>query len=340
MKDIDYSKIIKRSWEITKKNKWLWVVGVVIAAFGGGSGSGGGGGGSSSSTSTTLPSQSPAPIPVEDIKDKTSYVLGIATDSLQNWLSNFPAINWFVIGVFIFLVILFGTVVIWILTSWAKGALIQGLEDADNEKEVTLKSISPYGISNIKKIIIFGLISTGMTLLVLFGALIAVGLGFLIYSFADSSSTILLVLLGILLTFVFIIVIAIFTMVSIYAERLMVLKGLSPWEAWKKGFSLSKGNFFPTFIMGIINGFIGFSVGCLGMIALLILFAIPGFLIIYPIFKDGFNMPSASQIFAIIVLFFLLGSINMAIRAVFTVFNYGNWNLFFKQIIDKEEKQI
>ena len=339
MSSIEYDKIISRSWQITKKNKWLWVVGIVIAAFGGGSGSGGGGG-SSSSTSTSVPSDSSSPMPIEDIKDKTSYVLGMATDSLQNWFSNFPTINWFVLGLIVFLVIIFGTAVIWVLTSWAKGALIQGLEDADNEKEVTLKSISPYGISNIKKLMIFGLISFGMGLMLLLGVSIFVGIGFLIYSFAGNSSTILLVLLGILLAFVFIILIAIFTMVSIYAERLMVLKGLGPWEAWKKGFGLSKGNFFPTFIMGIINSIIGFSVGCFGMIALLILFAIPGFLIIYPIFKDGFKFPSSSQIFAIIVLLFLLGSINLAIRAVFTVFNYGNWNLFFKQIINKEEKLI
>jgi hypothetical protein len=340
MKDVDYSKIIQRSWEITKKNKWLWVTGMVIAVFGGGSGSGGGGGGSSSGTSTSVPSDSSSPMPIEDIKDKTSYVLGIATDSLQNWFSNFPTINWFILGLIVFFVIIFGTVVIWILTSWAKGALIQGLEDADNEKEVTLKSISPYGISNIKKLMIFGLISFGMSLILFLGVSIFVGIGYLIYSFAGSSSTILLVLLGILLAFIFIILIAIFTMISVYAERLMVLKGLVPWEAWKKGFSLSKGNFFPTFIMGIINSIIGFSVGCLGMIALLILFAIPGFLIIYPIFKDGFKFPSQSQIFAIIVLFFLFTSINIAIKAVFTVFNYGNWNLFFKQIINKEEKLI
>lgn len=340
MSSIDYSKIIQRSWEITKKNKWLWVVGIVIAAFGGGSGSGGGGGGSSSSTSTTRPSEPPSPIPVEDIKDKTSYVLGMATDSLQNWFSNFPTINWFVLGLIVFLVIIFGTVVIWILTSWAKGALIQGLDDADNEKEVTLKSISPYGISNIKKLMIFGLISFGMGLILFLGVSIFVGIGFLIYSFAGSASTILLVLLGILVALALAVLMIIFTMISVYAERLMVLKGISPWEAWKKGFGLSKGNFFPTFIMGIINSIIGFTVGCLGMIALLILFAIPGFLIIYPIFKDGFNVPSASQIFAIIVLFVLFFSINLAIKAVFTVFNYGNWNLFFKQIINKEEKLI
>ena len=45
MSSIEYDKIISRSWQITKKNKWLWVVGIVIAAFGGGSGGSGGGGG-------------------------------------------------------------------------------------------------------------------------------------------------------------------------------------------------------------------------------------------------------------------------------------------------------
>lgn len=338
MQNIDYGKIIKRSWEITWKNKWLWVTGMVLAAFGS-SGSSGGGGSSGSTSSQSIPSSSPLPSPVE-IKDKTSYVLGAATDYIKNWFSNVPVQNWILLGLLILFLVIVGVCIVWVLTHWAKGALIQGFEDADNDKLVTLKSISPYGISNVKKLIIFSLISVGMSIFVLVSLTLFVGLGYLAFTLFKPVGTILLILFGILAFLVFIASMAIFTMVTIYAERLIVLKGFAPWQAWKKGFSLSKGNFMSTLLMGIINSIIGATTGCLGVIVLLIVFAIPGFLLIYPIFKDGFKIPSLMQIFGILIFILLFFSINTMLRAVFIVFNYGNWNIFFKEIINKEGEVI
>src|SRR3989344_4515034 len=47
MSSVDYSRILKRSWQLSWKNKWLWVYGLILAIFGGSGGSGGGAGFSS-----------------------------------------------------------------------------------------------------------------------------------------------------------------------------------------------------------------------------------------------------------------------------------------------------
>jgi len=339
MKDIDFGKIIKRSWYLTWNNKWLWVTGLVLAVFaGGGSGSGGGGGSSSSQSGVPNATETPQPV-IDEIKRQTDSVLGEATNVMSNWFSNIPTQNWVFFFLALLAFIIFTVAAVWIVTSWAKGALIWGLNDADDEKIVDLKSISPKGISKIKDLILFNLISTGITFALVFGLTLIVGLGFLIKLALPVLGIIWLILFGIVGVLAFVVAIVLFIMLSVYAERLIVLKDYSPWEAWKKGLVLGKSNFIPTLSMGIINSAIGCGAGCLSLIALLIVFGIPAYLLISPIFKDGFSVPNISQIIGIIIIIILFFSINTLVRAVLMVFNYGNWNLFFKQIFTESKNE-
>jgi hypothetical protein len=340
MKDIDYGKIIKRSWQLTWKNKWLWVMGIVLAAFGGGgSGSSGGSSGSSGGSNIKIPSVSPSPAPtnIQNFRNETSYVLGTATNFLKSWFMNISAGSWILLGLLILLFIVFSTAIVWILTSWAKGALITGLNIADMDQPVDLKNSSPSGVAKIKDLIIFKLISAGLTIAIVLGIAAIFGLGFLVKLAIPFLGIIWLVLFGIVGVLAFAVAMVFFTMLTIYAERLIVLKNISAWKAWKKGLSLGRHNFLPTLIMGFINSVIGCVSGCVGILALLLVFALPGALLIVPIFRNGFHFPGLGQIVGIVILLVLFITINLLIRAVFVVFDTGNWNLLFKEIY-KEEK--
>ncbi|QQG41973.1 MAG: hypothetical protein HYV90_01515 [Candidatus Woesebacteria bacterium] len=340
MQNIDYGKIIKRSWELTWKNKWLWVMGLVLAAFGGGSSGGSGGGGGSSSSNVNIPDASPSPNPtnIQNIREQTSYVLGEATNIFKNWVTGIPVGTWILLGLLILIVAVFTTAVLWVLTSWAKGALIAGLNMADMDEAVDLKKVSPKGIAKIKDLIIFNLISFGITTVLILGLIFIIGIGFLIKLLIPVLGIIWLILFGIVGVLGFIVAMVLFVMLSIYAERLIVLKDYSPWKAWKKGLSLSKGNFIPTFVMGIINSAIGCASGCVGLLILGLALGIPGYFLIAPSFDNGFHFPGAGQIIGIAILFLVFVSINSLIKAVFIVFNYGNWNLLFKEIFKEETK--
>lgn len=339
MKDIDFGKIIKRSWYLTWNNKWLWVMGLVLAVFaGGGSGSGGGGGSSSSQSSVPNTTGTPQPV-IDEIKRQTDSVLGEATNVITNWFSSIPAQNWVFFFLAVFVFVIFTIAAVWIVTSWAKGALIWGLNDADDEKTVDLKSVSPKGISKIKDLIVFNLISTGITFALVLGLLLIFGLGFLVKLLIPVLGIILLILFGIAGVLAFIVAMVLFVMLSVYAERLIVLKDYSPWEAWKKGLFLGKSNFISTLSMGIINSAIGCGAGCLSLIALLIVFGVPAYLLIAPMFTNGFNAPNLPQVVGILIIIVLFFSLNTLMRAVLMVFNYGNWNLFFKQIFTESKNE-
>lgn len=342
MKDIDYGQIIKRSWELTWKNKWLWVVGLVLAIFGGGSSYSSNGG---SSSSTKFPSASPSPSPqalpsqlnMNGLENTASHVLGAATNTLVSWFKSIPPEYWLILVLGVLVFAIFSAGVVWVIKSWATGALISGLDDADNGQKVDLKTMTPKGIAKIKDLIIFDLVSFGMVFLAVLGLGIVVGIGFLLKALVPVIGLAILILLSIVAVLAFIVAVFLFSMLVLYAQRLIVLKGYKAWDAWKKGLSLTKGNFLPTIIMGIVNGVIGCLGGCGALIALVIVFGIPGFLLIYPVFSHGFHFPSVGTIIGIVILFLLFGSAYNLVRAVLVVFSYGNWNLFFKQIIEREE---
>lgn len=340
MEQIDFGKIIKRSWDLTWKNKWLWVVGIVLTASGGSGFSGSGGGSSSNSASPDLPGASPRPFDIESIRNETNNVLGVATDAVGDWFSSIPPEKWMFFGLGVLVFILFSIAIAWVLKSWATGALITGMEDADLGKEVNLKTLTPQGLRNIKNLIMLGIISSFMFITLYVVYLLLLGIGFGIRAIVPLLGNIWIGIFGVVGVLIVIVLSVIFAMLTVYSERLIVLKGYSPLNAWKKAFKLTKGNFLPTAIMGIINGFLGCLAGCAGTVVLLIALAIPGIILIMPIFKDGFTFPSVPQIIGILILLTIFITVSRLISAVLVVFNAGNWNQIFKIIMSKDSTLI
>lgn len=331
---MDYSKIIKRSWYLTWKNKWLWVCGLVLSAFSSSMYRGGGSG-----PSTSSPSSTPTPnFDPNDIKEKTSYVLGTTTNNITDWLASVPVSSWVLIGTLVLLLIILGIVCSLVLRSWAKGALILGFEDAEKEIEVNLKTISPYGLANIKNLILYGIIAGVMSFLIIMALILVFGLIYLITSFMGNLGTVLLIIFAIFAFIFLIYLLLIFSMIHVYAERLITIYSYTPWEAWKKGVALSRHNFINTLIMGSINVFIGFITGLLGLIFSAIVLGAPAYYVIYPIFKDGFSMPNFTQIVSVVILVLVFLISATTFNAVFEVFKYGNWNLFFNQVFKTKEE--
>lgn len=337
MENIDYGRIIKRSWQITLKNKWLWVMGLVLATFS----FGGGTGYSGSSLTGNIPKDLPREIP-SSLPEETSQVLGQSINFIKTWLGQISPLVWFLLGGGIILVVLVWIVVRMIAKAWAKGALITGLEEADGEKEVTLSTTSPSGKRAIKNLIILGIISFFITLGIFLGLGLLVGFGYLIFSFSDFLKNFWLILVGALGILSFCFFLVLLAMLNVYSERLIVLRNYSPWEAWKRGLGLAYHHFFPTLIMGIVNQALGCTLGCLTTMILLLILGVPGALLVWAAikeFKDGFQWADLRLVLGVVLLVFIFFCLNILIRAIILVFNYGVWNLFFKEIILKEENE-
>lgn len=336
MASIGYGKIIKRSFEIAKKFKWLWIYGLVLGAS---FSSGGGGSGSSSSPLKNLPKNLPKEIP-KDLPQQTEKVLGETTNIIKDWFISIPASTWILLGFTFLILIILGIIISWILRSWAKAGLIHGTYDADQNQNVTLLSTSQKAIPKIKALIIYSLISFGFGILVIFGPMIIVGSGFLFLSLIPPINYIWLVLSGIAAVIFIVIAIVLFSITSIFAERLIVLKNYTPFNAWKKGLSFSKKQFIPSILMELINQVCGCGIGCVGLLIFAVVLGIPGLVILIPAFSNGFHLPSPPAIIALLMFFILAIIIMQLINAIFTVFKYSNWNLFTQEFFKENQETL
>lgn len=338
MSSPDYSGILKKSWNTTFKNKWLWVYGLVLAIFAGGFGSGGSSGNLGSAVNNdsfkNLPNAIPSGAPLRD----TTQVLGKSINVLTDWISQIPALIWIVVGIGILIAILFRMIVTWVVTSWAKGALIGGLNDALDDKEVTLINTTRYGIASFKRFIIFSFLTTGIVLGSLLLILVVILFAGLLGSLLSETLKILFFMLtGFAGGVTFFMLITILAMVNVYADRLIALYGYQPMDALKKAYSISKGHYLHTILMGIINMVSSSVLGCLTMIAALIVLGIPFIIIMVSEFKNGLHFPSIPSFISLILIFILFLYTQYLVKAVLTVWTYGNWNLFFNEMT-REEK--
>lgn len=316
---MDFSAIIRRSWELTWKNKWLWVYGLVIGAL---TVSGGGNNFSSFSNGISSGEKSVAtPQASADFQN----IINMVTQGLVQ----VPPWVWVILVFGALALIIFGLVVRWVALGWAKGALIGGLRDADGGEKATLNSTTKHGLKSVKNLIIYGILAAVIALGTIIALLLIIGVVGLVFS----SSRPLMIFwfvaagsVGLLSTTVIIIILA---MVNVYAERLIVFEEFSPWQAWKKGLSLSKGNFLNTALMGVVNSLMGCAIGCGTTAAIMAVLAIPGVALAWPFFSGHYPIAS---IIGLLLLVLLGVYATFIIRAFMVVFTFSNWNLFFKQV--------
>jgi len=322
---LDYGTIIKRSVEVVKKNRWLLVYGALIA---GGFASGGSAGGGSSSNSKP-------DMNLEDLPQKTSSVLGESANIFRDWLASVSPLTWALLAGGILLIVIIGIVAALIMKNWAKASLISGAQLALNDQPTDLSNTSPLGKAKTKSLIIFSFISGGITLAVIILLTIIGGLTYVLMKGAP----VMTVLWGIFIAFPTVIALFTFfiflTMISIYADRLIVLKNLTPWNAWKKALSLSKGNFLDTAVMGIINSVTTGIFGCLTTIIVLLILGIPSLIILLPSLINKKSPPPIVWVFLVIFVLLFIVTVTL-ISAATAVFKFSNWNQVFNEVFSKE----
>lgn len=332
----DYRKIIQKSIEVVRKNKWLWVLGALVGGgFGSGGGSGGGSSGGSAEIKGIIEKLKNPNLNIPDLPQKTAQVLGDYTNVLTEWFYSVSPLNWVMLSGGIILAVTFGIIVSMILHNWAKASLITGVQLALEGQKTDLINSSSKGREKLKSLIIFSLISTGITLGIIIPLVIIFGGIYLLIKKVTEYALLAMLFNGILFFFPIIIVFIFLAMISVYAERLIVLFNYTPWQAWKKGLSLSKGNFLGTAIMGLINTVATTVFGCLTSIALVILLGIPAFIIVYPNIKNS-SMPGLFVILTLGIFLLVFIAVETLIAAVSAVFKFSNWNQIFNEIMNKE----
>lgn len=264
---MDYYSILRRSWEIVKKHKVLWVFGLVLASFSGSTGSGGGNSSSSTKDLQKIFEQKDQ-IPPQT-GEKISQILGAMTSDPKAFflslIQSIPPAFWVAFVVGVVAAVLFYLVLGIFMRNWAKGALFTLAAEADANNEVSLRKGSLQGLRAWKRLFISHLILGGgfVVSFLIIGVVIAI-------IFGISSIAKFLVLVPALLTifaiFAFFIALVVVMVWSVYTDLSISLEDM-PWKrALKYSWHLTKKYFWQTLMMGGIN----IGIGCLSSIIVLV----------------------------------------------------------------------
>ena len=240
---MDYGKILKRAWEITWRWKILWILGF-LAALGNG-----GGGGSSGGTSSYSGSG----------------------DEWGRWFGHTYYEPEFTAGIIAAIVgigclaLIIG-IAIWVVSVIARGGLIAGVQQVEEEGQTSFKSAwragarrfwSLFGISFLAAIPIFILVVVGIVVLIAMFA--GSGFAFTESNVAGGLGIAGSILCGGALCCGLVIVTVILQQIRVYAERAAVLEELGWIDAFVRGWNVLKANLGHTIIFWLIFLAIGFA---------------------------------------------------------------------------------
>lgn len=348
----DFSKIIRDSIQITKSNKRLWVLGLVLAAMGAGSGTGGGGNLSNlfdqsekieQNNSVKLdsfynldnfnnlenPSQNLLNSNLLTSADQLPQVLGASTNSLLGLLKFIPLSFYGAFGILLIASVILGIAVSLYGQSWAQSGVIAGINHQSAGESLSLYQMSDQGKLNaveVIKIRIFPTLLFGLA--VMLSALVLIIPGVLL---GDAGKA-LLIILGIfyaLAVIVASILLGASINLGIYAINVESLN----WKpAFSRGFRVFKSYFLDVAIMAVINCFAGCIFGIVGLLVLVLL-GLVGFLGIMGVKENPILLVVVSPLIFIEVLAFIL--IAGLMGAIFTVFKQSTWVLLYKQLTEE-----
>jgi len=225
---MEYTRIIKRAWQITWRHKALWLFGFLLALFGAGGGSSSGRG--------------------------LQYTIGPESGMRPQWI----------VGILLFMavVVFLAVVLVIVLTNISKAALVGMVDEADQSGETSVRSGWRIGRSRLWRL--FGIdLALGIPMFFAAILLIAIGLSPLLLLAARSGAlaarealTAVSILLTVLLTLV---AIAVLTVVGVVvgfvrdmAYRQAVLGQMGVMDSIRSGYRLARANLRHVGVMWLL----------------------------------------------------------------------------------------
>lgn len=345
----NFAKIVRDSVELTKSNKRLWVLGLVVASLSAGVNFGPGGNLGNLSKEYNKTKQennvqidSPfnlnaPPLQKQNLinsnlitsTQRSPRVLGATTTSLMELLKMIPSSFFGALGLLATIAILLGVAVSLYAKSWAQSGLIAGINMQSAGENPSLYQMSDKGKMNAIQVIKIRIFPS-----LLFGLLVALSALILAVLIAtvNNGGKVLAIVLGI--PYVILVVVAsIILSASIHLGVLAInLESLGWQTGFKRGFSVLKKFFLDVFIMSVINCFASCVFGLAGLAAIAILLTVGAVTVLGVTAFPPFLVVAGPIMFlALLALVFILGLLG----AISAVFKQSTWVLLYKQLTEE-----
>lgn len=299
MSSINYIEIIKRAWNITWHNRYLWWFGLFIAL-----------GSPGMSHSFDL----------GENKETDSASVQKIIDFMSAHL------QWIIVGIVALLIV---AIILTVLGIIARAGLIKSLHSIDQNKLAGFRSGMREGKKYFWKLLLLGL-----SLFFLISAsilILAIPVIFLIVN----KSYALGIFLGFLAFMIFVPVMILFAFLRIYGYFYIVLGELSAWNAVEKAYELFQNNLLPSIIMGLFFIPLGMAIMMaviLCLIPLAIIFIAVGFVLYLILGNPGAIAAAIAGAVCFLVMLF-------ALRSVYETFAQTVWYLFFNEIAKSKAEE-
>lgn len=305
---MDYFEVIKRAAEITWKNKYLWVLGFIVALAAGGS-----------SASNSLQYSS----------GNSDY------SSIGSSFSNFAA-AYLVFIIFLAIVIFVIGLVVWVMSIFAQAGLIYSVNGIEDGNKMSLAAAFRAGGKYFWRVLGLNIIVGLIVVLLVF--IVVIPFALIIAAVAsgglDNSAvvaTFVCVILAFVLAILAVALAAVFVgVVSLYALRLIVLRDMGVIASLRSGFAIVKSYKGPTFVTFLLVMLVSGLVGAL--------LSIPGLIIGLPAVIMMIGGLAAENIGVVTLGIFglmLAGVLQAVFNGVLEVYRSSVWTLTYRQLDTK-----
>jgi hypothetical protein len=292
MPNINYIEILKKAWDITWHNRYLWWFGLLMALASPGMNYG--------------------------FDTNGNEKLNSAADQkFSEFMS--AHLQLIIAGALVFLAIIIILVVLGII---ARAGLIKSINFVCKNQPAGFKSGMREGKKYFWKLFLLGL----AIFFLVFTSIIILALP--VIFLVASKAIALAIFLGILAFFIFIPVIVLVSFLKVYGNIYIVLGELSVWNALEKAYELFSKNIISSIIMGLMFiplGFFLMMAVIAVLIPLLIIFLAVGFGLYFAAGTAGAVIAACVGIICFLI-------IVLSLRSVYEVFAQAVWYLFFNEI--------
>jgi hypothetical protein len=305
---MDYSRLISDAWRVTRRYKYLWILGLFAAGGGGCSGTA-----NFNTSSFQLPGSGRNP-------------LGTISD-LQHWAQA----HWALIGALLAGLLVLGFV-LFVISVIATAGLVAGVDDAAARRpEARLGTAWHRGTACFWRL--FGMwLLVGLIALVVMAVLIAIVVVPIVVSAANNGNVggvgvVAAVLIGLVMLLALIPVAAVLNIVLEWAARALVLENTGVVASLSRGWRLFRANVGPSLLVWIIGSVLSLGAG-IAIAIVAFAAAVPAGVLLAT--SWGNIGPAVLAALGVLGLLVLAGM--LAIKAVWATYFSAYWTLAFRQL--------